>query len=131
MTTEAATQVYLAQHLYKREGMKVAIYNPKDLPILDLPIIYGFNNGGSGGFWHAELISADGELLGSHLCSDEGYMEYDLGILEGTRSDRHEGFAKHYPEGYRMSFVGLADVELCEGLQAALKAYEVKNNLNY
>jgi hypothetical protein len=27
-------------------------------------------------------------------------------ILEGTRPDRHEEFKAHYPDGYRMEFVG-------------------------
>jgi hypothetical protein len=33
-------------------------------------------------------------------------MRADLGILEGTRQDRHDGQYKlHYPDGYRMDFV--------------------------
>lgn len=84
--------------------MEYAIYNPNNKPVEELPVIYGFNNGGNYGMMHAQLIAEDGTAMGSHLCSSEGYMLGDLGILEGTRPDRHEGFKKHYPDGYRMAF---------------------------
>lgn len=40
MTTEAAANLYLAQHLYDMEGRKVAIFNPRALPVAELPVIY-------------------------------------------------------------------------------------------
>lgn len=50
-------------------------------------------------------------------------MTGDLGILEGTRKDRHENdYQKHYPDGYRMEFVSSSDIEGHEGLMAALTA---------
>jgi hypothetical protein len=55
-------------------------------------------------------------------------MPADLGILEGTRPDRHEEFKAHYPDGYRMEFVGYE--EACAksnaGLVAAMRKGEVK-----
>lgn len=105
MTTEKAAASYLAQHNHALEGRGYAVYNPNNKPVDELPIIYGFNNGGSPGMLSAILLAEDGTHLGSHCCSDEGYMRNDLGILEGTRSDRHETFQKHYPDGYRMDFV--------------------------
>lgn len=87
-----------------------AIFNPHNKPVDQLPVIYGFNNGGSPGFYYACLLAEDGTSLGSHICSHEGFMYGDLGILEGHRADRHEGFRKHYPEGYRMDFVPEPDV---------------------
>lgn len=110
MTTEAAARHYLARHQHELENVRWAVYNPKDLPVADLPVIYGFNNGGSSRFLHAQLIAEDGTGLGSHSCSDEGYMECDLGILEGTAPNRHEGFQKHYPDGYQMQFVKSEDI---------------------
>jgi hypothetical protein len=98
-----------------------AVFNPHSKPESELPVIYGFNNGGSPGLLMAALIAADGTPLGSHCCSSEGYMPGDLGILEGYRSDRHEGFRQHYPDGYRMEFVGYENVRSHEGLQAAFK----------
>ena len=88
MTTPAAAALYLAQHNVEHEGRGNAVYNPKDLPVSELPWIYGFNNGGSPGWYNGMLISQDGHWLGSHACSDEGYMPADLGVLEGTRPDR-------------------------------------------
>ena len=105
MTTKAAADLYLAQHLYSVEGKGYAIYNPNNKPITKLPVIYGFNNGGSTGWYTAVLLAEDGTGLGSHCCSHEGYMTNDLGILEGTKPDRHKTFKKHYPNGYRMDFV--------------------------
>lgn len=86
-------------------SMQCAVYNPKELPLDRLPVIYGFNNGGSPGWYYAVLIAEDGHCLGSHLCSHEAYMPGDLGIIEGSRPDRHETFREHYSDGYRMEFV--------------------------
>ena len=120
MTTEKAAAHYLAAHEHEMENKGYAVFNPKDKAFSDLPIIYGFNNGGSAGWWSAQLIAEDGMGLGGHLCSAEGYMLHDLGILEGTRPDRHENFKEHYPDGYRMEFVGYNDVREHEGITAAI-----------
>jgi hypothetical protein len=122
MTTPAAAALYLAQHNFEHQYRGNAIYNPNGLPVDELPWIYGFNNGGSRGWYSAQLISQDGHWLGSHTCSDEGYMPADLGVLEGTRQDRHEEFQKHYPDGYRMVFVPYHRVRENDGLMAAVAA---------
>lgn len=126
MTTKAAAAHYLARHTHEMEGRRWTVHNPKELPLAQLPIIYGFNNGGSPEWYHAVLIAEDGTGLGGHVCSHEGYMEHDLGILEGTRPDRHETFQKHYPDGYKMVFISHPDVEGCEGLQKAFRLNEEK-----
>lgn len=100
-----------------------AVHNPRGKPVEELPIIYGFNNGGAPGWYDGTLISADGHILGGHVCSSEGFMWGDLGIIEGSRPDRHETFQKHYPDGYRMEFVGFGDVSGHAGLQEAFKLY--------
>lgn len=121
MTTPEHAALYAAQHRVEHAHRAVAVFNPNDAPIDSLPFIYGFNNGGSIGMLHAVAISEDGEHLGSHLCSDECYMPHDLGILEGTRPDRHEkDYRPHYPNGYRMAFVSYADVGGHEGIQRAM-----------
>lgn len=104
--------------------MANAVFNPHDMPLHMLPVIYGFNNGGSPGFFSACLIAQDGTPLGGHLCSHEAFMLGDLGIREGSREDRHEGFRKHYPDGYRMEFVSYNDVPKHAELQAAIKTLE-------
>lgn len=119
MTTAAAAQLYLAQHLMEWEGKGYAVYNPHGKPLAELPVIYGFNNGGRPGWYDAILLAEDGHCLGGHICSDEGYMPHDLGVLEGSRPDRHETFREHYPEGYRMDFIRGEDVREHEGLNAA------------
>ena len=122
MTTPAAANFYLAQHLLEMEGKPYAIFNPHNKPVETLPVIFGFNNGGSAGWYSAQLIAEDGTGLGGHVCSHESYMYHDLGIFEGTRADRHDDFKKHYPDGYRMAFVPYAQVKQCEPL---LKAFEL------
>ena len=124
MTTPAAEKLYKAQHIYAMEGKRWAVYNPHDKPVSELPVIYGFNNGGSPGWMSACLIAEDGTGLGGHICSSEAYMEHDLGILEGTRADRHEGFQKHYPNGYRMEFVRL-DAVKARSHKGLERAYEL------
>jgi hypothetical protein len=121
MTTLARARLYEAQHLAEWEGKGYAVFNPHNKPLKELPVIYGFNNGGSPGWYSACLISEDGEGLGGHLCSSEGYMPHDLGILEGSRPDRHKTFQEYYPNGYRMDFVSYEDVKSHEGLQKAVE----------
>ena len=119
MTTQAAANLYLAQHHMEWQGAKHAIFNPHDKPEHMLPVIYGFNNGGSPGWYSACLLAEDGTGLGGHICSHEGYMRHDLGILEGSRPDRHEHFKAHYPDGYRMAFIPSDEVRTHPGLEAA------------
>lgn len=119
MTTQAAARLYLTQHLHAWEGKGYAIYNPHNKPLEDLPVIYGFNNGGSPGWMSGVLLAEDGTGLGGHICSAEGYMPHDLGVLAGSRPDRQETFKAHYPDGYRMDFVPGAEVLEHAGLEAA------------
>ncbi len=102
------------------------VYNPHNKSVDELPVIYGFNNGGSPGWWSGQLLAEDGEPLGGHVCSDEIYMEGDLGVHKGSRPDRHETFRKHYQDGYKMEFVSFDDVESHSGLMAAIKKCEEK-----
>jgi hypothetical protein len=120
MTTKLAAMRHGADHVREYNGRPLAVYNPHNKPIDELPFIYGFNNGGSGDNWTAQLLSADGMGLGSHWCSSEAYMPADLGCLKGTRPDRHEGFRKHYPNGYQMAFIPTSEMESHEGFQAAI-----------
>ena len=78
------------------------VYNPAHKEESELPTIFGFNNGGSDKFLTGFLLAEDGTCLGSHICSSEYFMYSDLGIIEGTRHDRHDEFKKHYPTGYKM-----------------------------
>ena len=121
MTTPAAAQLYMAEHSAIWEGKGYAAYNPNGRSIDDLPMIYGFNNGGSDDWWVGLLMAEDGTCLGEHVCSHENYMPHDLGILEGSRPDRHETFRNHYPDGYKMTFVRAEDVRDHYGL---MQAYE-------
>jgi len=115
--------LYEAQHVMEWNGKPCAVFNPLDKPTEELPIIYGFNNGGYPGLLHAILIAEDGTELGSHACSTENYMLSDLGILEGSRPDRHETFQRHYPDGYRMEFVGYDSIPEHAGIHAAFKLH--------
>lgn len=128
MTTPAAEKLYEAQHVKEMEGKGYAVFNPHDKPLSELPVIYGFNNGGSPGWMNAVLLAEDGAGLGGHICSSEAYMYHDLGILEGTRPDRHEGFKKHYPDGYRMDFVPRDSVMSHEGLERAYRLNQEKRD---
>lgn len=122
MTTPTAAAAYLSEHMAQWAGKGYAVFNPHNKPLEDLPVIYGFNNGGSPGWWAAVAIAEDGHALGSHLCSDEGFMYHDLGIVEGSRPDRHENdYRAHYPDGYRMDFVSHADVPGHAALQLAFQ----------
>ena len=87
-----------------------------------MPKIYCFSNVVGGGEGVALAIAEDGTVLGSHWCSHENWVPYDLGVIEGERPDRHETYAKHYPDGYEMEFVSSRAVNGHEGL---LRAFEL------
>lgn len=114
------------EHYTDSDGKPYAVYNPKNVAVETLPTIFGFNNGGSHDWWSACLLAEDGNGLGGHICSHEVFMPGDLGCIEGSRPDRHEGFKKHYPNGYRMAFIPLADVEACQEL---MQAYALNQKL--
>jgi len=105
-----------------------AIYNPHNKPLEELPVIYGFNNGGADQTWYGQLMAEDGTPLGSHICSNESFMLNDLGILEGRRPDRHEHFQKHYPDGYKMEFVSHSNVDEHEKLMKAIRIAQAPDN---
>jgi hypothetical protein len=107
--------------------MEYEIYNPKNKPVEELPVIYGFNNGGSPGWYSGCLLAEDGTGLGGHVCSSEGFMYGDLGVAKGSRPDRHETFREHYPDGYRMDFVRSEDVRSHQGLAAAYQKNQQKS----
>lgn len=125
MTTAAA--YYELQHRAKWQGKGWAVFNPHGKSEDCLPVIFGFNNGGQSGWMSACLVAEDGALFAGHMCSSEGYMPHDLGVLEGSRPDRHETFRKHYPDGYRMEFVGYAEVDGHEKLMSAIKIANAKD----
>jgi hypothetical protein len=126
MTTEFAAKLYEAQHTQQYYGRNYAVFNPNGVDESTLPIIYGFNNGGQPGWMSAVLLAEDGTSLGGHVCSSEAYMPADLGVLEGTRPDRHEGFRQHYPNGYRMEFVSGDEVNTHPGLNRAYELNQAK-----
>lgn len=127
MTTPAHERLYLAQQEVEMEGKRNAVFNPHNRALNQLPVIYGFNNGGSDHWYEAVALAEDGTGLGGHICSHEGYMQADLGILEGTQQDRHEGsYQKHYPDGYRMEFVPSGQIDSHKGLLAAIAKAEGK-----
>lgn len=109
------------EHVAACRAEKWVVYNPKQLPEVALPVIYGFNNGGDSRFLMAFALAEDGTVLGNHCCSEEWYMCQDLGVIEGCRMDRHkERYQIHYPEGYRMEFVRYADVPNNAALKSAI-----------
>jgi hypothetical protein len=126
MTTKAAAAHYERQHVAEMHGKPFAVFNPHNKPVVELPVIYGWNNGGHEGWYSACLIAEDGTGMGGHICSSDGYIPHDLGLLEGTRPDRHEKFQEHYPDGYRMQLVPRDEVMTHPGLSAAYELNQAK-----
>jgi hypothetical protein len=88
--------------------------------------IYCFSNMVNGGEGIAYAIGDDGVILGSHWCSDEGYVPHDLGVIEGSRLDRHKTYKEHFPDGYEMEFVRSSEFNNHIGLQEALKLNQLQ-----
>lgn len=129
MTTKAAAELYLSQHLGVWGDLPFAVYNPNNLPVDSLPVIYGFNNGGYDDWWEGGLLGEQGVYLGGHICSHESYMYHDLGIVEGSRPDRHEKFKELYPEGYRMDFVPAKEIPKHAAFQEVLRKANKANGV--
>lgn len=127
MTTPARAAAYLSEHLEKVADRGWSVVNPNNVPVADLPVIFGFNNGGPYGWMSGMIVAQDGTHLGGHCCSHEAYMSHDLGVLEGSRPDRHETFLKHYPNGYRMEFVSFDDVKAHPVLWPIIEAGNAKS----
>lgn len=87
----------------------------------DKPKIYAFSNGGYPGFFQALAISEDGYVVGQHVCSHESWIPHDLGV---TSEWHHEGYQKHYPDGFEVVFVPYDDVVSHKGLQEAILKLE-------
>ncbi len=90
------------------------------------PKIFVFSNVVGGGDGPAYAMAEDGTVLGSHYCSHEAYAPGDLGVKEGSRPDRHETYAKHYPDGYEMEFVPAREIKKHEKLQEAFRLNKEK-----
>ena len=88
--------------------------------------IYCFSNVVGGGDGIAYAMAEDGTVLGSHWCSHEYYVPNDLGVIEGSRPDRHEDYKKHYPNGYEMEFVRSNEAENHKGLQKAFELNRIQ-----
>lgn len=123
MTTREAAARYMAEHIKQYNSRPYNVFNPHDKPLEELPVIYGFNNGGSGDWRTGQIIAEDGTALGSHICSNEAYMYSDLGVVGDSRQD---DFKKHYPDGYRMDFVHASEVKAHKGLTLAYKRNQEK-----
>ncbi len=82
--------------------------------------IYGFNNGGSPGWYKAIAIGEDGAVVGSHICSSEAFMRHDLGI---NGSDwKHDSYDKHFGEGnWEIEWVPSDQVKSHPGLLKAIE----------
>lgn len=86
---------------------------------MSLPKIYQFFNHLGPGTGDAYAISQDGEILGHHICSHEGFVPHDL--------EYRESYAKYYPDGYELEFVRIANLSTHDGLNEALKQYDIKH----
>lgn len=65
-------------------------------------------------------MADDGNVLGSHCCSDEFYMRHDLGMESamGPSNWKHENYDKHFgKDGWELVWVD--DPKTHAGLQAA------------
>lgn len=69
----------------------------------------------------AFALAEDGTALCSHISAREELVPVDLGV-DGTKPQLEERYRKHFPGGYRVEFVKLADTDAHDGLRAALHA---------
>ena len=104
------------------ESCEFHIFNPANLPIEDLPIIYAFADARDGDNVYGSAMDPHGEILQVWVSSSEEWLKSDLGCLPGLKPKLHEEvYQRHLPGGYRMEFVFHCDwetnSEFCEYLE--------------
>ncbi len=67
-------------------------------------------------------LAEDGTALASHLSSGKFWSKHDMGL---TGDWKHDTYAKHYPDGYELEWVG--DPETHKGWLAAFKLNKAKS----
>lgn len=88
--------------------------------MIEKPKIYVFSSAdGREGACFA--MAEDGTVLGSHWCSSQNFALHDLGVIKGSRPDRHDHYRQHYPGGYEMEFIPADQLESHAGFQKAFK----------
>lgn len=79
------------------------------------PKVFLFINSGAGTDMVMSMAMAeDGTVVGGHCSSSNGFAKHDIGA---TSTWHHDGYAKHYPDGYECEWVD--DVKGHAGLMAA------------
>lgn len=105
------------------------IYNPKNLPVDTLPVIYGFPTARYGHMdWLGMALAEDGTKLAQHVSSCEGWLAIDLGTSKHGNPHRHEAFDGHYPDGYRTEYVEASQDGQHMALYKAIALFEVQNS---
>lgn len=87
--------------------------------------IYGFfNSNQEFGDAVGVAITEDGQVLATHVSSNESWSRNDLG-MNGEPSPKHAAYDEACPEGWECEFVRIRDDrDKHAGLQAALAAYD-------
>lgn len=49
-------------------------------------------------------VAEDGEEITGHISSNEGWGQWDMGVVDGSTS-KHEEYRKKYPGGYELEYV--------------------------
>jgi|ERR1051326_1850680 hypothetical protein len=86
--------------------------------------LYIFNNSPGNTDWNVcHSMADDGTHLGSHVCSHEHFMQYDL----HDRKDRLETILQHFNgEPYELELISADDVLSHAGLKEALRLNELQ-----
>ena len=103
--------MYNVKHVEKLRYLMRDIMTPK---------IYLFFNNIGDGDGEAFAISEDGTILGTHICSSEVFVAWDLKY--------RKTYDEYYPNGYSLEFVPVRDLTIHQGLNAALIACNERRN---
>jgi hypothetical protein len=83
--------------------------------------IYGFNGGGEFGYYIAIAMDSEGAVVASHLCSDESFMPFDLGMSQGV-TRKHDIYDAKYGAGnWETEFIPSSQHDTHEGLKRAIE----------
>jgi len=82
------------------------------------PKIFVYATAGSPGWFIGQALAEDGTSIGGHASSSISFAKHDMGI---TSDWKHEGYKKHYPDGYELEWIEEKDLKEHAAFNEAFK----------
>ena len=72
-------------------------------------------------------LADDGHALASHLSSNVGFSQHDMGL---TSDWKHDKYKEHFPDGFELEWIDESDLEHHEGFKKAFELNTIQAIVN-